>query len=453
MKKYFGTDGVRGIANIELTAELAFNLGKAGAFVLQKYSLNRSDKLKVIVGSDTRISKDMLKAALSAGLMSMGADVMDVGVLPTPAIAYLTRQLKADIGVVISASHNPMEYNGIKFFDSKGFKLEDKIELKIEEQMAASEKDQSIPTKENIGRNLHIENPVALYGDFLKSCVQTDLKGLKVVLDTANGAAYEIAPKVFQQLGAEVVCIASQPNGTNINQECGSTNTKMLQQKVVDESADIGLAFDGDADRLIAVDERGNVIDGDRIMMMAALYLKSKEKLKKNMLVVTVMSNLGLHMAAKKHGIDLNMTAVGDRYVLEEMLRQGAVLGGEQSGHIIFLEYNTTGDGVLSALKLAEIVREKKEKLSVLSSVMDVYPQVLINAKVKTENKNNYTSDIEICRYIERIESQMAGQGRVLIRPSGTEPLVRVMIEGKNQREITSMAESLVRLIEERLNG
>lgn len=451
MRKYFGTDGVRGVANRELTARLAFNLGRSGAHVLKQYTQHDSDKLKVVVGTDTRISKDMLKSALSAGLMSAGADVVDVDILPTPAIAYLTRHLKADIGVVISASHNPMEYNGIKFFDSKGLKLADEIELEIEKYIENTDMLDDFPTHERIGSMIHVGEPIKLYVDFLKGCVEENLEGIKVVLDTANGAAYQVAPAVFEALGAEVVCISSDPDGTNINKECGSTNTRKLQTRVIEEGADLGLAFDGDADRLIAIDERGEVVDGDRIMLICALDLMKKNMLQKNTLVVTVMSNLGLHMAAKEQGINIVSTAVGDRYVLEEMLDKDYSLGGEQSGHMIFLDYNTTGDGVLSGLKLAEILKGEQTSLSELSSIMEVYPQVLVNANVKNENKNSYHTDEEISALIQSMETTMAEQGRVLIRPSGTEPLVRVMIEGKDFQEINAMAKELAALIESRL--
>lgn len=451
MRKYFGTDGVRGVVNVELTAKLAFHLGRSGAIVLKKYSQHAFDKLKVVIGTDTRLSKDMLQSSLAAGLMSAGADVIDVGVLPTPAIAYLTRAFSADIGVVISASHNPMEYNGIKFFDSKGLKLADEIELEIEQHMEEAAEEIDVPTHEKIGRILQTNDAQRMYIDFLKQCVDTDLNGLKVVLDTANGAAYRAAPKVFEELGAQVVCIYDQPDGTNINASCGSTHTEGLCKKVLEVGADIGLAFDGDADRLIAVDERGKVIDGDKIMLVCASDLKAKGKLNQDTLVVTVMSNLGLHLAAKKNSVQIETTTVGDRYVLEKMLKGNYSLGGEQSGHMIFLAYNTTGDGILSALKLSEILHGSGKRLSELSDVMEVYPQVLINAKVKNENKNAYAQHKEIQEFIGAIEEKMHGEGRVLIRPSGTEPLVRVMIEGKEIEEITKLAKSVAELIEREL--
>lgn len=449
MRKYFGTDGVRGIANTELSAKLAFYLGRAGATVLKKYSRHGEQRLKVVIGSDTRQSKDMLKSALSAGLMSVGADVIDAGILPTPAIAYLTRAWKADLGIVISASHNPMEYNGIKFFDSQGLKLADKIEMEIEDFVDSVEKLEDFPTHENLGRFLEGQDAEATYVDFLKTCVQTSFEGMKIILDTANGAACRIAPKVFEALGAEIVCIGNEPNGKNINLQCGSTDTGKLRETVLAEKADLGLAFDGDADRLIAVDEQGEVVDGDKIMLIFAADLKEKGRLRDNVLVVTVMSNIGLYRAAEEQGIELVTTAVGDRYVLEKMLENRYSLGGEQSGHMIFLDYNTTGDGLLSALKLAEILSKSRKKLSELSTIMETYPQVLINARVKSENKDAYLSHAEIQAQIAEIEKKMDGQGRVLIRPSGTEPLVRVMIEGKNIDEIRVMADGLARKLQE----
>lgn len=451
MRKYFGTDGVRGVANVELTAKLAFNLGRSGAIVLKKYSQHTFDKLKVVIGTDTRLSKDMLQSSLAAGLMSAGADVIDVGILPTPAIAYLTRAFSADIGVVISASHNPMEYNGIKFFDSKGLKLADEIELEIERHMEENADEIDVPTHEKIGRILQTKDAERMYIDFLKQCVGKDLNGLKVVLDTANGAAYRAAPKVFEELGAQVVCIFDRPDGTNINAACGSTHPEGLCKKVLEVGADIGLAFDGDADRLIAVDENGKVIDGDKIMLVCAADLKAKGRLNQDTLVVTVMSNLGLHLAAKESGVRIETTTVGDRYVLEKMLKENYSLGGEQSGHMIFLDHNTTGDGILSALKLSEILHASGKCLSELSDVMEVYPQVLINAKVKNENKNAYTDHPSIQEHIALIEEKMHGEGRVLIRPSGTEPLVRVMIEGKETEGIMKMAQSVADLIEREL--
>ena len=448
MRKYFGTDGVRGVANTELNCDLAYKLGRSGGYVLTQ----GKEKVKVVVGKDTRVSGDMLESALIAGLMSVGCDVITVGVVPTPAVAYLTKKYEADCGVVISASHNPVEYNGIKFFNQDGYKLDDEVEKNIEEYIDDIDKIDYHPVGANVGRKVHMHNGQRDYIDYLKSIVNVDFKGLKVVLDCANGAAYQVAPTVFKELGASVITINSQPDGNNINDKCGSTHPKSLQQAVVDNKADLCLAYDGDADRLIAVDENGNIVDGDHIMILSAIYLKKKNKLAQDTLVVTVMSNIGLTIAAKEHGINLATTSVGDRYVLEEMKKSGYNIGGEQSGHMIFLDYNTTGDGVLSSLVLAEIVLEESKKLSELASVMTQYPQVLVNARIKSENKNRYMEYPEIKAEIERIEKLLNGCGRVLIRPSGTEPLVRVMLEGENQQEINELADNLANMIMEKCN-
>ena len=448
MRKYFGTDGVRGVANTELNCELAYKLGRAGGYVLAQ----GKDKVKVIVGKDTRVSGDMLEAALISGLMSVGCDVITVGVIPTPGVAYLTKKYEADCGVVISASHNPVEYNGIKFFNKDGYKLDDTVELEIENYIDNIEKVDCHPVGNKVGRNISVDNAQRDYIDYLKSIINVDFEGLKVVLDCANGAAYKVAPIVFAELGANVLTINSQPDGNNINDNCGSTHPERLQKAVLENKADLGLAYDGDADRLIAVDEKGNIVDGDHIMVLSAIYLKRKGKLAQDTLVVTVMSNIGLTIAAKEHNINLATTKVGDRYVLEEMKNSGYNLGGEQSGHMIFLDYNTTGDGVLSSLVLAQIVLEEGKNLSELASVMLKYPQVLVNARIKNENKNSYMEYPEIKSEIERIENLLDGSGRVLIRPSGTEPLVRVMLEGKEEGQIKELATNLANLIQEKLS-
>lgn len=444
MRKYFGTDGVRGIANSELTSELAYNLGRAGGYVLG----NTGKRLKVVVGRDTRISGDMLESALGAGIMSVGGDVISVGVLPTPAIAYLTRLYGADCGVVISASHNPVEYNGIKFFNSEGFKLADEIELEIEKYIDDMSKIEIHPTGSEVGRRIEKKEAIEDYAKFMENLMETRFDGLKIALDCANGAAYEIAPKVFRELGAEVHCISCQPDGTNINDNCGSTHPKRLQEAVINMGADLGLAYDGDADRLIAVDEKGQIVDGDQIMAICGNHMKKKGILKKDTVVVTVMSNLGLHVAAKEKEFNLAVTQVGDRYVLEEMLKEGYNLGGEQSGHMIFLDYNTTGDGVLSSMMLTKVLVEEKKSLSEMAKIMDIYPQVLINAKVQNQYKTTYMEDQEVSNKIKEIEETMDGKGRVLIRPSGTEPLVRVMLEGQDENHITEIAKDLAQLIE-----
>ncbi|MGL5507468.1 MAG: phosphoglucosamine mutase [Paraclostridium sp.] len=448
MRKYFGTDGVRGIANTELDCDLAYKLGRAGGYVLTQ----GKEKVKVIVGKDTRVSGDMLESALIAGLMSVGCDVITVGVIPTPGVAYLTRHYNADCGVVISASHNPVEYNGIKFFNQDGYKLDDSIELEIEKYIDDISKVEVHPTGDKVGRKLHQHDAVRDYVDYLKSIVNIDLTGVKVVLDCANGAAYKVGPMVFEELGATVISINNNPDGNNINDNCGSTHPENLQKAVVENNADLGLAYDGDADRLISVNEKGQIVDGDHIMILSAIYLKKHNKLAKDTLVVTVMSNIGLVIAAKENNIKLATTGVGDRYVLEEMKNSGYNLGGEQSGHMIFLDYNTTGDGVLSSLILAQIVKEESKTLSQLASVMTQYPQVLVNARIKNENKTKYMDFPEIKSEIERIEKLMDGSGRVLIRPSGTEPLVRVMLEGKDEGQLKELATNLANLMQEKLS-
>ena len=447
MRKYFGTDGVRGVANKELTCDLAYKLGRAGGYVLT----NNEYKVKVVVGKDTRQSGDMLEAALIAGLMSVGCDVITVGVIPTPGVAYLTRKYGAECGVVISASHNPMEDNGIKFFNKDGFKLDDEIELKIEEYIDNMEKIAYNPIGNEVGVRIHKHTAAQDYVDYLKSIVDTDLTGLKVVLDCANGAAYKVAPEVFRELGAEVIAMNVTPDGENINHKCGSTHPEGLQKAVVEHNADLGLAYDGDADRLIAVDETGTIVDGDHIMILGAVYLKKQNKLANDTLVVTTMSNIGLHVAAKEYGIDLAITDVGDRYVIEEMKKSGHNLGGEQSGHMIFLDYNTTGDGTLSSLIVSKIVKEEGKTLSEQSALMTTYPQVLINVEVRNEVKNKFMENDEIRAEIERLEKLMDGTGRVLIRPSGTQPLVRVMLEGKDEGQIRELAQGLADLIKEKL--
>ena len=450
MRKYFGTDGVRGIANTELNSSLAYRLGRAGGFVLTKESKNNT-RVRVVVGRDTRISGDMLESALIAGLMSVGCDVITVGVIPTPGVAYLTRKYGANCGVVISASHNPVEYNGIKFFNDKGFKLDDSVELEIEKHIDNENLLDKWPVGVDVGRKIYEHNAVRDYVDYIKSNIEGDLKGLKIVLDCANGAAYKVAPMAYRELGAEVVEINCQPNGNNINDNCGSTHPESLQKKVLEVEAHMGMAYDGDADRLIAVDEKGNIVDGDKIMLISAIDMKSKGKLKNDTLVVTVMSNIGLRIAAKENGINLSTTKVGDRYVLEDMINKGYNLGGEQSGHLVFLDYNTTGDGTMSSLILASIVKFKNRSMSSLASVMDQYPQVLVNVKVKNEYKNTYMEISEIAEKIGEIEKEMDGQGRVLIRPSGTEPLVRVMLEGKDENHIYRLAKELADLIDEKI--
>ncbi len=447
MGRLFGTDGIRGIANTELTVEMAFQLGKAGAYVLKK----ENERPIVLIGKDTRISGDMLENAISAGILSMGGNVIKVGTMPTPAIAYLVRHFQADAGVVISASHNPFEYNGIKFFNGDGFKLDDSLEQQIEDIILNNIDVSSNIIGDKLGRCLEgEENALNLYADFLKERVGMRFDGLKVVLDCANGAAYKVAEKVYRELGAEVISIFDKPDGRNINACCGSTHPEKLQKYVTDNGADIGFAYDGDADRLIAVDEKGRVIDGDKTICICATMLKDEGKLDGDCATVTVMSNIGLHKYMKEAGIRVDVTTVGDRYVLERMLQTGCVIGGEQSGHIIFLNDTTTGDGILSSLQLLKAVVRSGQKPSVLADMITSYPQVLKNAKIKNENKGKYESDPEVLAAIADAERTMAGDGRVLIRPSGTEPLVRVMIEGSEIQRISEIAENIANLLEQK---
>ncbi len=446
MSRLFGTDGVRGVANKELTPELAMRIGQAGACVLA--GREKQKKPVLVVGCDTRISGDMLAGALMAGICSVGADVIYVGVVPTPAIAYLTGKYQADAGVVISASHNPVEFNGIKFFDGNGFKLPDALEDEMELLIRGGMEDVLLPTGTDIGRITYRTDAAEAYISHSMELLPLDLSGLKIVTDCAEGAGSYTNVETLKRLGAEVVAIHNHPDGTNINLRCGSTHMQELQKRVVSEKADLGLAFDGDADRMLAVDENGCCVDGDQIMAIVGSYLKEQGKLQHDTIVVTVMTNLGFSMMAEKEGICLERTKVGDRYVLEKMIKIGATLGGEQSGHVIFLEENTTGDGLLSALHLLQVIVEKKQKLSELARIMTVLPQALVNAQVPTAVKNNYTEYPEIVSAIEELEAKFSGEGRVLIRPSGTEPLVRVMIEGKNQQEIDNEAQKLAELIE-----
>lgn len=448
MGKLFGTDGVRGIANKDLSADLAYKLGRIGGHFLTQ----GKKRPKMVVGMDTRISGDMLEGALSAGLNSAGIDVLYLGVLPTPAVACLIKILDADGGVMISASHNPVEYNGIKFFNENGFKLTDEIENSIEEYILNDLDIEHVPTSGEVGRKIKIENPVRKYMDFLKDTISIDFKGLKVAVDCGNGAAFKAAPELLNELGAKVYVIHNDPNGININVNCGSTSPEQVQKLVLETGADVGLSFDGDADRLIACDENGNLVDGDHVLAVCGIHMKEKGNLKSNTIVGTVMTNLGLDICLKEKNIDLIKTNVGDRYVLEEMVKGNHSLGGEQSGHIIFLDHNTTGDGLLTAIQLLRVVKEKKSKLSKLAQVMKVLPQVLVNAHVDKDKKNGYLEDEIIKNKIDEIEKHFHGNGRVLIRPSGTEPLVRVMIEGNDLQELNSYAKELAVLIEERLN-
>ena len=444
MSRLFGTDGVRGIVGKELTKELAYKLGVAGARVL---TTKEKSKPRILIGSDTRESCDMLCKSLVCGIQDEGAEAIILGVIPTPAVAFLTRLYEADAGVMISASHNPYEFNGIKFFNKNGYKLQDEIEDEIEKVVKTldyNEKNEDLSfEKESKGVNDYL--------NYLKSIAEVKLNGINIVLDCANGASSELAPSLFKDLGANVVVINNTPNGRNINKDCGSTHIENLQQEVLKRGCDIGFAFDGDADRVLAVDEKGNIIDGDKILAVIGNYMKEQNTLEKDTIVVTIMSNLGFDVMAREKGINVAKTKVGDRYVLEEMLKSGYVIGGEQSGHVILLKYNTTGDGMLTAIKFLEVLKNSNKKASELAAVMDVYPQVLKNARVKNENKSKYLEDEIIKNICIELEKEFDNEGRVVIRPSGTEPLIRVMIEGKDVEYITKKAELLAKVIEERL--
>ena len=445
MARLFGTDGVRGIANEELTPQLAMQLGQAGAYVLTK---ENAHKPTIMVGCDTRISGDMLANALMAGVCAVGANAVYVGVVPTPAVAYLTKKYKVDAGVVISASHNPVEFNGIKFFDGNGYKLPDAMEDEIEALIKSDMNGIKFPTGSGVGKIKYRTDAREEYINHAIQSVPIDLSGMKIVVDCAEGASFYTSVEALKELGAEVVAIHNNPDGTNINANCGSTHMGELQARVVYEKAHVGLAFDGDADRLLAVDENGQQVDGDQIMAIVGNFMKEQGKLKGDTIVATVMSNLGFFIMGEKNGINIEQTKVGDRYVLERMKEIDASLGGEQSGHVIFLDENTTGDGLLSALHLLEVMVETKKPLSELSKIMEVLPQALVNAKVPNHKKENYMDYPEIASAIDELTAKFAGEGRVLIRPSGTEPKVRVMIEGKDQKLIEEEAVKLANLIQ-----
>ncbi len=444
MSRMFGTDGVRGVAGTELTIELAMKLGQAGAYVLTK---KKAHQPTIIVGCDTRISGGMLANALMAGICSVGANAIYAGVLPTPAIAYLTRKHKVDAGVVISASHNPMEFNGIKFFNGEGYKLSDQLEDEIEAYISNQMRGVPIRTGPAVGKIKYRFDIREEYISFMKRTVPVDLSGLKIVVDCAEGASHDTSVRTLLDLGANLVAIHTQPDGTNINANCGSTHMSELKARVVYEKADIGIAFDGDADRMLAVDEMGNMVDGDQIMAIIGNHMKRQGKLKQDTIVVTVMTNLGFTLMGEREGLHIEKTKVGDRYVLEHMLEHGYNLGGEQSGHIIFLDENTTGDGLLSALRLLKVMTDTGSKLSELAEIMEVLPQALVNAKVPNHKKEHYMDYVEIAEAVKSLEEKFNGEGRVLIRPSGTEPMVRVMIEGKDQVVIEQEAKKLAELI------
>ncbi len=448
MQRMFGTDGVRGVANKELTADLAFALGRAGALVLTK---SLAHKPTLLVGRDTRISGTMLECALCAGICSTGASVVSLGVIPTPAVALLVRHYKADAGVMISASHNPFEYNGIKFFDGNGYKLSDALEDEIE-AVIRNESYPEFPSHDAVGQMTHKTDATQDYIAFAKSSIDCRLDGMHIALDCANGANYLAAPEALSMLGAQTDVLYNTPDGININNGCGSTHIDALGKYVKEKGCyDIGIAFDGDADRMLAVDETGSPLTGDEIMLIIAAHLKANGQLKKDTVVATVMSNLGFFIAAKENGIQTVQTAVGDRYVLEEMCNCDYTLGGEESGHIIYLDKNTTGDGLISALLLLSVMQKTKKKLSELRKIMTVFPQVLVNARVKNENKPLLSTNETVQNEIRKLEADLGGKGRVLIRPSGTEPVVRVMLEGDDRTFLQTRAQALADLISDLL--
>ena len=451
--KYFGTDGIRRIANTELTPSLVYKVAKAGAYVLAKHS---NHVPTILIGRDTRISGTLIESAMTAGFLSYGANVKLLGVIPTPGVAYLTKKLKADASVVISASHNTYDFNGIKYFSNEGTKIPDSIEEEIEEVLESGKLEELNAEKNKIGVSEIREDYLDEYLYFFRKTFEDEFENLDkenfvVALDTANGATSVIADKVYTALGIKHYIINNTPNGTNINDNCGSTHLDMLKKFVVANKCNLGIAYDGDGDRCLAIDENGNEIDGDMIMAIVSKALKEEGKLSKDTLVATVMSNLGMKKYSAENNINLEQTKVGDRYVLENMLKNGYNLGGEQSGHVIFLDYNPTGDGILTSLMLLKVALKTKKKISELSKIINIYPQILINAKVSTEKKYDYNQDPEIQSKIKEIEEEFADNGRVLIRPSGTEPLVRVMIEGEDQKYITKKATELANFIENKL--
>ena len=453
MRKYFGTDGIRRIANTELTPELVYKVAKAGAYVLSKHTDHAPT---ILIGRDTRISGTLIESAMVAGFLSYGANVKLLCVIPTPAVAYLTRKLNADASVVISASHNTFEFNGIKYFSNKGMKIPDSLEEEIEEIMESDKFAELTAKNENIGVSEYALDLMDEYVYFFRKNFDDVIdkyndKDFVVALDTANGATSVVAEKVFQALGINYRIINNHPDGININANCGSTHLEGLKKYVVENHMSLGVAYDGDGDRCLAVDEKGNEIDGDKLLAIISQNLKRKGKLKKDTIVATVMSNLGLNKYARDNGLELLQTKVGDRYVLEEMLKDGYNLGGEQSGHVILLDYNPTGDGILTSLMLISTILEEGKKASELSEIVKLYPQVLVNAKVDSNKKYDYDKDKEIKDAIDKLEREFAGNGRVLIRPSGTEPLVRVMIEGEDQEYITKKAQDIADLIEKKL--
>jgi phosphoglucosamine mutase len=445
MGKYFGTDGVRGVANSELTPELAFKLGRFGGYVLTK----DKDRPKVIIGRDTRISGHMLEGALVAGLLSIGAEVMRLGVISTPGVAYLTKAMGAQAGVMISASHNPVADNGIKFFGPDGFKLSDEQEFEIEALIDLPDDKLPRPVGSELGQVMDYFEGGQKYLQFLKHTVDEDFSGIHIALDCAHGATSSLATHLYADLDADLSTMGASPNGLNINAGVGSTHPESLAAMVKEKGADVGLSFDGDGDRLIAIDEKGNTVDGDQIMYICGKYMKEHGRLKHSTIVSTVMSNLGFYKGLESHGIHSIPTAVGDRYVVEEMKKNGYNLGGEQSGHIIFLDYNTTGDGLLTGLQLVNIMKATQKPLSELAGEMKKFPQKLVNVRVT--DKNHVTDNVRVKAVIEQVEQEMAGDGRILVRPSGTEPLVRVMAEAPSEELCETYVNRIVAVVKEEM--
>jgi len=451
MRSLFGTDGVRGLANVyPMTPDVAMNLGRAVAYVFKN---EKSRNPRILIGKDTRLSCYMLENALAAGICSMGVDVLLVGPMPTPAIAFLTESMRADAGVVISASHNPFQDNGIKLFSHDGFKLPDRVEARIEELIESPTLEQEMPTGKDVGKAYRIDDARGRYIVFAKHTFPKELTldGLKIVLDCAHGATYKVAPAVFEELGAEVIKIGVEPNGTNINENCGALYPDLMQELVRTSSADMGIALDGDGDRVIVVDEKGNVVDGDHIMAICAKDMIENKRLNYNTVVATVMSNMGLEKALKKMGGRLVRTKVGDRYVVETMREKGYNFGGEQSGHLIFMDHITTGDGILAALQLLAVMQRTKRPLSELASVMETFPQVLYNVRLTEKRPLEEIPGLE--KLQKRLEERLGSRGRILIRPSGTEPVIRVMVEGEDQDEIEEIAKELSSHIEKECQG
>lgn len=450
MGRLFGTDGVRGVANKDLTNELAMKIGMAAAEILLKRAGDQ--RPTVMIGRDTRASGDMLEAALTAGFCSVGVNVLSVGVVPTPAIAYLVGKYGCEAGVMISASHNPCEYNGIKIFQSTGYKLPDSVEDEIEAIILDSPDQIELKTGGDVGRRTYCKTAVEDYIEHIVSVSEVSFDGLNIAIDTANGSASVCAKEIFTRLGAKCHMLSDTPNGVNINLNCGSTHMEELAEFVKANKLDLGIAFDGDADRMLAVDENGEIVDGDKVIAICATQMKQEKKLAKNTAVVTVMSNMGFFKFCEDKGIKCAKTAVGDRYVLERMLKDGYNIGGEQSGHVIFLDHATTGDGELSAVKLLETVVKSGASLAQLSKVMTVYPQVLINVPVTDEGKKKYNNDEYIISAVQEAEMELHGDGRVLVRVSGTEPLVRVMLEGMDTEQITRLGNDIANVVKERLS-